>query len=1575
MKSKLTRKGSALNPAAPVIRIREIDSISEYESEFHHAFMKSRLETDEWAFADKRNLLRELDEFCDVDGMHTPKGPLIVFGVPGSGKSAYLANWINRRKKKFQNWNNGLPEFIFYHAVACTRQGAFVSKLLERILTELKEYFELPKEVPTLEERLSWQFPRYLDAASRKGRIILIVDGVHRLRTSDGDSILKWLPLSFPANVRLVLAATSVPSAPHSPEANGPDLPTMERIKIEAVRRNWHTVYLSPLTDDEKRMILTKFLQRQSHHGASPGLQLFELQVKAIVSVSRTSNPKFLRILLVALSWAAKQGYNIHLVLKEWISAVSNGNLYEAILRAMEVGYAPTHRDTADAMQFLTEHPLDTTFFAAPPASPAKYSTTHAANEHHQVSDACDIMNTDYDSDDDEMATPRNFEEDPQDVTLMFRELSQEMEDATKAGDLDGPREILTSILHTGTSQPTNDDETRELPAKSDAPTSHPKTPGPSQRLERAQARHTMTYPVYVTGGRDVAGLRGLLGKALCVLYVARHGLLVNELKSLVNAMAIAEKEHITGLPDDNEEASDRDLDSLLKESYPKLPALKLAFQESTWATLLSALRTLGFLFLQDIVLFPQCYDALRDLVYWRYIGSPKAEQAYHNWLVRFFICHPPTFRRVEELPWHLTFCRRWHALKEVLVNLPMFQLLFTANYKTELFSYWKTLSEGSVVSGAVAPTTEAAEMCADDKRKANIVTFDVVREYNKSLDDWYHSARPSTKQLLPVLQTMTKFLFEYSVFSQMDLPTFNHPIFDLKELASSGFHFVQQLPHSLAQQSLDPTVHHFYLYQRWIWIQFPWLALGYEIDEGDGKSPPIQASVSIDTNNLTDDPLEPPTPLGATSPAPSATLVPSASTVVLPSNPLKRTASMPNIKKHPRRVSPSAVAISPFKLKAIANASLPTIPTSNAPSTLDIIGPNSPTHLMLKRKTSFMGYKNAPTASFTVQLENTILEDSSLHSSLGRALSQRSPAATNAVRDVDFFADQMVAEGFGLAAHAQDYSKTEYDVKKSCNQQVLLKLQQCHNYLKREATAKNTRLEKLRQTIRDRKHKHALSLQYIHEAEDALHEMTRRMDQVDATMKVVAKQEKTYVKLLKAAEIYPASDHHHLVHVKKEAKLLEMTLRDLRKELESLKYQHHHLCTNELPRLKLECSKNRRLHEAVLDRLVKTKDRMEVDQAKIDELYHVRLGIIDNVKSNALQIKSAETLELEKKLNVQVTAETTASNKASIAKVALNQCQSMCRRIIAATGLSDMGTIHDKFTNREALNHSLDEQALLYEGRLKQIKMSQNELEAQMKGLEHIHKECADPRVLEEEARDAESSLARIQRTHSTQLHCLNEIITGLTNIARLAGITRVSAPKQGLVPARDLWPPYQDKDMRAVTLSQFESVSPEAMCEIIRVCEERMMAIIDKNEHGRGDPDVLYGNKGSVGGDIAGKTALTPRSSSQKKRKVDGLRLLKSVTKRSPDIDEFNGGDVAEADESESPRPLTQSSQDALSPRAHPSLDRDDDGGPGGVITRENIKNAARHKLAVKRKETMGRSAAAIVGLHHDDTASSLA
>ncbi|RHZ31937.1 hypothetical protein DYB26_008155, partial [Aphanomyces astaci] len=304
--------------------------------------------------------------------------------------------------------------------------------------------------------------------------------------------------------------------------------------------------------------------------------------------------------------------------------------------------------------------------------------------------------------------------------------------------------------------------------------------------------------------------------------------------------------------------------------------------------------------------------------------------------------------------------------------------------------------------------------------------------------------------------------------------------------------------------------------------------------------------------------------------------------------------------------------------------------------------------------------------------------------------------------------------------------------------------------------------------------------------------------------LKVVAKQEKTYIKLLGACEDYSASDKHHLAQVRKELKVLSLKLRDLQKQNQALAFEQQHLATVEFPQLAAACEDNKRLHDAVLDRLNSTKVRMAQDVANIEALYVVRKGIIDKVKSTAFDLNTNEPIELEKIMHVQATAETNAANKSQVAKAALEQCQSMCRRIVHATGLTNMAAIHEKFHNRDALNRSLDEQAALYEARLKQIKLSHSELEVQMNSLETTPKDSTDPRQLEDLARDAEAALSRTQRAYATQLHALNEVVVGVSNIARLAGITDVRKPKHALIPAADLWPPYQDKVHTPLTAMQ---------------------------------------------------------------------------------------------------------------------------------------------------------------------------
>jgi hypothetical protein len=87
-----------------------------------------------------------------------------------------------------------------------------INSLLRRLMLELKSRFELSREMPSNQERLSWELPRFLDAAARRGKVIVVIDGLHRIANNDeSEANLAWLPLELPPGVRFIVSATVYP--------------------------------------------------------------------------------------------------------------------------------------------------------------------------------------------------------------------------------------------------------------------------------------------------------------------------------------------------------------------------------------------------------------------------------------------------------------------------------------------------------------------------------------------------------------------------------------------------------------------------------------------------------------------------------------------------------------------------------------------------------------------------------------------------------------------------------------------------------------------------------------------------------------------------------------------------------------------------------------------------------------------------------------------------------------------------------------------------------------------------------------------------------------------------------------------------------------------------------------------------------------------------------------------------------------------------------------------------------------------------------------------------------------------
>ncbi|RLN76727.1 hypothetical protein DYB28_001085 [Aphanomyces astaci] len=170
------------------------------------------------------------------------------------------------------------------------------------------------------------------------------------------------------------------------------------------------------------------------------------------------------------------------------------------------------------------------------------------------------------------MGSPRYHDETNADVSLVFRELFEGESTNTNGGGSfggsggdaqDAPRQVRTSVLTatedpekpsergegggggivddgSGCSSGSDDDNHAHHHSAPAAPAAAAQLPPPRKsapflrHLERVKTHRNIVFPVYVTGGQPVEGLGGLLGKALCLLYVARHGLLLHELRTLV---------------------------------------------------------------------------------------------------------------------------------------------------------------------------------------------------------------------------------------------------------------------------------------------------------------------------------------------------------------------------------------------------------------------------------------------------------------------------------------------------------------------------------------------------------------------------------------------------------------------------------------------------------------------------------------------------------------------------------------------------------------------------------------------------------------------------------------------------------------------------------------------------------------------------------------------------------------------------------------------------------------------------------------------------------------------------------
>jgi len=236
--------------------IEDIPDLRTREARDHEAFAETR----------RRDYIARQEHFATLDAVAADDdAPLVVLGEPGSGKSALLANWVDR-------WRSAHPhDFIFQHYCGGSPDGTDHWQLMTRLVAEIKHWSGDPDQAPRSNGGLLREFPFWLAKARLKAerdgvRVILVLDAP--------DHSLRWMPSHLlDGPVRLIVSASP-----------GDTLPAAEQY-------GWRSLRLDPLPPEERRQMIAAYLKRVAK-------TLDGVHVDRLATAPACANPLYLKILL-----------------------------------------------------------------------------------------------------------------------------------------------------------------------------------------------------------------------------------------------------------------------------------------------------------------------------------------------------------------------------------------------------------------------------------------------------------------------------------------------------------------------------------------------------------------------------------------------------------------------------------------------------------------------------------------------------------------------------------------------------------------------------------------------------------------------------------------------------------------------------------------------------------------------------------------------------------------------------------------------------------------------------------------------------------------------------------------------------------------------------------------------------------------------------------------------------------------------------------------------------------------------------------------------------------------------------
>lgn len=233
--------------------------------------------------------------------------PVVIAGETGSGKSAFLANWVAERRKRDPE---ALTSLYLVGTSEFSTDWAVVARLF---LHELQKQLEIGERVPTERDRLPGLVSDWLRKMPTRQKAILVIDGIEKLEKEDAETPLEWLPSPLPANLRLIVSTSSLP------------------LSDALASRGWTLLPLPPLDHPQCQRLVHEILRSYSKSLPLP-------VVERLASSRACANPLFLTTLLDELRL-----FGIHERLASHVDSLLHARtiveLYVMILRRWEHDY------------------------------------------------------------------------------------------------------------------------------------------------------------------------------------------------------------------------------------------------------------------------------------------------------------------------------------------------------------------------------------------------------------------------------------------------------------------------------------------------------------------------------------------------------------------------------------------------------------------------------------------------------------------------------------------------------------------------------------------------------------------------------------------------------------------------------------------------------------------------------------------------------------------------------------------------------------------------------------------------------------------------------------------------------------------------------------------------------------------------------------------------------------------------------------------------------------------------------------------------------------------------------------